>query len=92
VNYTDWTSGEPIEKEWAMTGPTDPALEHQDSATCWCQPVLDYEDPVTGGRVYVHRGMIDGPAYVSCACARDDDPSRPKYHTFGCPFNERNQS
>ncbi len=26
TTYTDWTSGEPIEKEWAMTGPTDPAL------------------------------------------------------------------
>lgn len=24
--YTDWTSGEPVEKEWTVTGPTDPAL------------------------------------------------------------------
>jgi len=36
---------------------------HVLDGTCWCQPVLDYEDPVTGGRVFVHRKTIDGPAY-----------------------------
>jgi hypothetical protein len=38
--------------------------EHITGGTCWCQPVIDYEDPVTGGRVLVHRLTIDGPAYV----------------------------
>jgi hypothetical protein len=44
--YTDWTSGEPIEKEWAMTGPTDPALraaaqefiDHVSDAATWNTP------------------------------------------------------
>ena len=35
---------------------------HDTSAVCWCQPVLDYEAPM-GGRLYVHRRYLDGPAY-----------------------------
>jgi hypothetical protein len=36
---------------------------HETSATCWCQPVVDYEHPLTRDRVYVHRRDCDGPAY-----------------------------
>lgn len=38
-------------------------LAHVFESTCWCQPVIDYEDPITGARVYVHRATFDGPAY-----------------------------
>lgn len=29
--------------------------EHIISAACWCQPEIDYIDPVTGNAVYLHR-------------------------------------
>lgn len=28
---------------------------HESSPTCWCEPTLDYEDPETGARVWVHK-------------------------------------
>ena len=28
--------------------------EHIDSENCWCEPILDYEDPETGNQVWVH--------------------------------------
>jgi hypothetical protein len=30
-------------------------LEHKTSSDCWCEPELDYVDPVTGDEVWVHR-------------------------------------
>ncbi len=44
MTYTDWTSGEPVEKEWTMTGPTDPALRARlrwlsdEAPKLWWQP------------------------------------------------------
>lgn len=38
--------------------------EHRDGGACWCQPVIDYEDPASGARLYVHRRTADGPVYV----------------------------
>lgn len=38
-------------------------VPHRLGGTCWCQPVVDYENPLTGARVYVHRRTMDGPAY-----------------------------
>jgi len=32
-------------------------LKHIDSENCWCEPVLDYEDPETGARLWVHRDI-----------------------------------
>ena len=40
-------------------------VPHESAGTCWCQPVIDYESPYTGDRVYVHRKTMDGPAYES---------------------------
>ncbi len=48
-----------IEREWGVIDDAD--APHQEAVTCWCQPIIDYEDPVTGGRVYVHRRHIDSP-------------------------------
>ena len=32
--------------------------EHEtDGSPCWCNPVTAYSDPVTGGKVLVHRTM-----------------------------------
>ena len=31
--------------------------EHITSAACWCEPVVDYEDPETGVKVLVHKAM-----------------------------------
>lgn len=31
------------------------AEPHRAEPQCWCQPRLVHEDPVTGGRVYVHK-------------------------------------
>lgn len=28
--------------------------EHVESADCWCNPRLDYKDPITGVEVWVH--------------------------------------
>ena len=41
--------------------------------TCWCQPVIDYEDPITGNRVFVHRKYVDGLGY-------EPDPTDPETH------------
>ena len=30
---------------------------HTASATCWCEPILNYVDPETGHRLYVHRDI-----------------------------------
>lgn len=30
--------------------------EHIASSACWCQPEVNYTDPVTGASVIVHRG------------------------------------
>lgn len=35
------------------------SVEHDLAGTCWCQPTTDYEDPVTGDRVFVHRRALD---------------------------------
>ena len=32
--------------------------EHVDRADCWCQPVRDYQDPVSGAEVWVHRDVV----------------------------------
>lgn len=29
--------------------------EHIDSPDCWCEPELDYEDPETGNRLWIHK-------------------------------------
>ncbi len=29
--------------------------EHEASADCWCEPAVDYIDPITDAKVYVHR-------------------------------------
>jgi hypothetical protein len=42
---------------------TDDWPVHVLEGTCWCQPVIDYEDPVTGAIVFIHRASIDGLAY-----------------------------
>jgi hypothetical protein len=34
-----------------------PRREHVTSGDCWCEPELDYVDPVTGAKVYVHRDL-----------------------------------
>lgn len=31
-----------------------PPAEHIEAPDCWCNPTLDYVDPVTGNAVYVH--------------------------------------
>lgn len=31
--------------------------EHDDSEFCWCNPSLDYRDPVTGNEVWVHNEL-----------------------------------
>jgi hypothetical protein len=31
--------------------------EHEESASCWCKPRLDYEDPASGNRHYVHNSI-----------------------------------
>lgn len=36
---------------------------HSLAGSCWCQPVVDYEDPISGARVYLHRRTLDSPAY-----------------------------
>jgi hypothetical protein len=44
--------------DWGKTeGEEDdlPEPEHIDSENCWCEPELDYTDPVSGVSVYVHR-------------------------------------
>lgn len=56
------------EQEWtpftdAVPLAVDGEVEHILGSTCWCQPVIDYEDILTGARVYVHRRTIDGPVY-----------------------------
>lgn len=28
---------------------------HSETAECWCMPEIDYVDPVTGVKVYVHK-------------------------------------
>lgn len=33
---------------------------HVMRGTCWCQPKIGYENPITGDRVYVHRHLADG--------------------------------
>lgn len=30
-------------------------LEHELSTDCWCEPTLEYTDPETGDKVWVHR-------------------------------------
>lgn len=31
------------------------AMEHEDSERCWCEPVLDYVDPESGIKVWIHK-------------------------------------
>lgn len=38
---------------------------HSMSRTCWCTPVVNYENPATGAKVIVHRKTNDGPHYES---------------------------
>lgn len=38
---------------------------HQMAGTCWCAPVTNYEDPITGDRVFVHRTIGDRMATFS---------------------------
>jgi hypothetical protein len=35
--------------------------EHEAAPSCWCQPVVDWMDPLSGGRVWVHRRANDLP-------------------------------
>ena len=52
--------------EVAMPGPAAEGVDrrptHVMRPTCWCQPKVSYEDPITGDRVYVHRYLADGAA------------------------------
>ena len=41
---------------------------------CWCQHVIDYTDPVSGRRVWVHRRTNDGPHYEDAAKLREPKP------------------
>ena len=34
--------------------------DHASASDCWCQPTIDWQNPATGGRVYVHRRYLDG--------------------------------
>lgn len=47
-----------IEFEWTHVYPVE-EQEHELSQDCWCQPTLDYRDPVTGVEVWVHREYKD---------------------------------
>ena len=49
--------------------------EHDLSPACWCQPVLDYSDVVTGNRVWVHRRTHDTPHYIRTFYHDDDCPA-----------------
>ena len=31
--------------------------DHLNSKDCWCEPVLDYENPETGAQVWVHNDI-----------------------------------
>lgn len=31
---------------------------HVSRPTCWCQPKINYEDPISGDRVYVHQAVV----------------------------------
>lgn len=32
---------------------------HEPTSFCWCQPVVHYEDPVTGGLVFSHNDIVN---------------------------------
>lgn len=40
------------------TVPTS-GLEHEESQDCWCEPILDYEDELTGIKHYIHKGYLE---------------------------------
>ena len=31
--------------------------QHTPSAECWCNPIVDYVDPITGSEVYIHNNI-----------------------------------
>lgn len=35
--------------------------EHVAGPGCWCRPIVEYEDPVTRGKVWLHRRALDTP-------------------------------
>jgi hypothetical protein len=35
--------------------------EHEESENCWCEPILFYEDELTGNQVWVHNCLCQGP-------------------------------
>lgn len=38
--------------------PDPPEREHvTDGTPCWCEPEVEYVDPITGAKVIVHRGL-----------------------------------
>ena len=48
----------PRTKCWGEPDAPEPAEElsqHVDSPDCWCEPELNYEDPDSGNRLWVHR-------------------------------------
>lgn len=34
--------------------PPERAREHQESSECWCHPTLDYSNPETGAKHWIH--------------------------------------
>ena len=51
-----WKDYEDIEKIGSEdTGAHYP--DHLNSKDCWCEPVLDYENPETGAQVWVHNDI-----------------------------------
>jgi len=43
--------------------PTSQLGFHPTEPHCWCTPVVNYEHPVTHGRLWVHRKANDAPHY-----------------------------
>ncbi len=51
-----WTHGKDTH---VMPCDEDGNSDHVAEPTCWCRPVLEHEDPVTGRRVYNHTNKPD---------------------------------
>ena len=54
---------------------------HRPEPTCWCQPTVEYEDPISGARVYVHHGLDGKPlgnAYMGDGNWTGPKPYRPR--------------
>ena len=67
--------GAPVPADMMHVHFHDEAGGHRMDPSCWCGPLLEYEDPITRGQVWLHRRANDAAHYAFLR----DEGEKPAY-------------